>query len=145
MTVLTPQTTGIPRPERSALSAPFWEGCLRHQLRYQRCRRCSSALFDPAPLCRNCGSTDLGWELSSGVGTVYSWSIVWRPQAPAFSTPYAVAIVQLDEGYHMITNIIGCTTADVRTGMRVTVEFHDVGDDVHLPYFRPLKGSDGAR
>jgi uncharacterized OB-fold protein len=133
-----PQSAGIPLPEPSAVSAPFWDGCRRHELRYQRCHRCSTALFDPASRCRTCGSSDLHWERSNGLGTIYSWSIVWRPQVPAFSVPYAVAIVRLDEGYDMVTNIIGCPPDEVRTGLRVIVEFHDVGDGVHLPYFRPL-------
>jgi uncharacterized OB-fold protein len=62
---------------------------------------------------------------------------------PAFSVPYAVAIVRLDEGYDMVTNIIGCSPDEVRTGTRVIVEFHDVGEGVNLPYFRPLVARDG--
>jgi len=144
VTLLVPQSAGIPLPEPSTVSTPFWDGCRCHELRYQRCRRCSTALFDPASMCRTCGSSDLRWERSNGRGTVYSWSIVWRPQVPTFSVPYAVAIVRLDEGYHMVTNIIGCSADEVRTGMSVAVEFHDVGEGVHLPYFRPLVGPDGT-
>ena len=68
---------------------------------------------------------------------MYSWSIVWRPQTPAFVTPYAVAIIDLDEEYQMVSNVIGCAPDEIHLGMRVVVQFHDVGDGVVIPYFRP--------
>jgi uncharacterized OB-fold protein len=71
------------------------------------------------------------------MGTVYSWSIVWRPQTPSFEAPYAVAIVDLDEGYQMIANIIGCDHESVHSGMRVSVAFHPISDTVTLAYFSP--------
>ena len=137
MTNLMPQAEGIPLPVPSELTRHFWEGCANHELLYQRCPACGSALFDPSLMCRVCGSDHLGWERSEGAGSLYSWSTVWRPQAPAFSVPYVVAVVELDEGYHMITNLIGCRVEDVRIGMRVRVDFRDVGGGVHLPYFSP--------
>jgi uncharacterized OB-fold protein len=62
---------------------------------------------------------------------------VWRPQTPAFEVPYVVAIVDVDEGYQMMTNIVGCKPDDVRVGMRVEVEFRRMSDEITLPYFRP--------
>ncbi|PTR22830.1 hypothetical protein C8K36_11012 [Rhodococcus sp. OK519] len=140
VTVLGPQRAGIPLPTPTVLSRPFWEGCAEGELRYQRCTACGRAEFDPNMLCRGCGSDDLEWQVSAGRGTVYSYTEVTRPQTPAFTSPYVVVIVELDEGYHMVSNIVGCTTADVRIGMPVAVEFHEIDGGVVLPYFAPTAG-----
>jgi uncharacterized OB-fold protein len=68
---------------------------------------------------------------------------VWRPQTPAFEVPYAPAIVELDEGYFMITNVIGCDPGDLFSGMRVVVQFHPAGGGILLPYFRPADAAVG--
>jgi len=137
MTLLHPQPPGIPLPTPSPLTQPFWDGCARRELRYQSCTACGRAIFDPAYACRFCGATELAWKLSAGRGSVYSWSTVWRPQAPEFVTPYVAAIVALDEGYQMVTNIVGCAVDDVRTELPVQVTFHDAGA-LTLPYFQPV-------
>ena len=134
---LRPQLGDLPHARPTALSAPFWEQCARGVLTFQRCSSCGSAGFPPAEMCRECLSTDLAWEASAGRGTVYSWTVVHRPVTPAFDTPYAPAIVTLDEGYQMITNLIGIAPEDIRAGMPVVVEFHQAGSGPHLPYFRP--------
>ena len=90
---LVPQPATIPPPTPSAHSKPYWDGTRIGELRYQRCEACATPLFDPAVICRKCGSRALRWERSAGLGTVYSWTVVWRPQQPAFVVPYAPAIV----------------------------------------------------
>jgi uncharacterized OB-fold protein len=105
---------------------------------YQRCQDCSQPVFDPAPMCRWCNSTALVWQQSAGLGTVYSWTVAWRPQSPAFRTPYCPAIIDMDEGYQILSNVIGCWCNQVFVGMRVQVEFHDYGE-LALPYFRPAR------
>ena len=75
------------------------------------------------------------WEHSGGQGEIYSWTVVRRPVTAEFEPPYAPAIVTLDEGYQMLTNIVGVTPEDLAIGMRVQVRFHAVGADVTLPYF----------
>ena len=135
---LVPQPATIPRPYPSAVSEPYWEGAKRGELLFQRCGACGHAEFDPAILCRKCGSRDLAWERSAGLGTVYSWTVVWRPQQPSFVVPYAPAIVDMDEGYQILANVVGCDVADLAVGQRVTVEFHPVAEGYALPYFRPV-------
>ena len=137
---LEPQRPGIPLPQPTALTRPFWDGCARSELWYQRCTSCSGAVFDPALLCRRCGGADLAWSRSAGRGTVYSWSVVWRPPAPGFEVPYAVAIVDVDEGYQIITNIVACAPEAIHLGMPVEVTFHPIGDGIAFPYFRPVPG-----
>jgi|tagenome__1003787_1003787.scaffolds.fasta_scaffold19836533_2 uncharacterized OB-fold protein len=135
---LVPQPAAIPAPMPSPLSQHYWDACARGELLFQRCAHCGKPNFDPALLCRHCGSRDLGWEQSAGNGTVYSWTVVWRPQQPSFVVPYAPAIVDIDEGYQMLANIVGCDVADLAVGMPVAVEFHPVSDGFAIPYFRPV-------
>ena len=135
--MLQAQEEGIPLPEPTVTSQPFWDGCARGELLFQRCVRCGKALFNPTPVCRYCTSADLRWERGEGRGTIYSWTIAWRPQHPSFKVPYAAVIVDLDEGYQMLSNLVECDAEDVHVGMRVVVTFHAVGKGIHLPYFRP--------
>jgi uncharacterized protein len=137
MMILQPQQPGIPLPEPTALSRPFWDGCVQGELRYQRCEACERAEFDPAWACRGCGASSLAWQVSSGRGHIYSHTVVWRPQTPEFTVPYAVVIVTLDEGFQLLTNLIGCPVDRVRVGLRVRVAFHDVGGGITLPYVEP--------
>ena len=134
MTDLQPQTGPVPHAS-SHVSAPFWQGCRDSELRYQRCEGCGQPNFPPTEHCRQCLSDDLVWMQSGGVGEIYSWTVVHRPVTAEFAPPYAPAIVTLDEGYQMLTNIVGVEPDSVQVGMRVQVEFHAVGPDVTLPYF----------
>ena len=134
MTTLRPQTGPVPHAS-SYLSAPFWQGCHAGELRYQHCAACGLANFPPTEHCRQCLSAELEWRTSRGAGEIYSWTVVHRPVTAEFEPPYAPAIVTLDEGYQMLTNIVGVAPEDVAVGMRVQVQFHAVGPDVTLPYF----------
>ncbi len=138
MTVLGPQTGAIPAPYPGPLTQPFWDGCARRELLFQRCGQCRHATHTPAYVCSNCASQDLTWERSAGTGSIYSWTTVWRPQIPAFEVPYVAIIVAMDEEWEILSNLIGCAPDDVAIGMRVEVDFHDVQGGFTLPYFRPL-------
>ncbi len=135
------------RPARRARSvdAPFWQGCAEAQLRFQRCESCAAANFPPAEHCVNVCPSALEWERSAGNGVVYSWTVVHRAATPVFATPYAPAIIEMAEGYQILTNIIGCRDAQLRVGLAVTVDFRVVGDDLWLPYFRPSRHEPHAR
>ena len=137
MTDLTPQRAAVPHAVPGPLTAPFWQGCADRVLLFQRCRACSAANFPPTEHCRQCLSFDVDWERSSGIGVVYSWTVVHRAATPVFETPYAPAIVTLAEGYQMLSNMIGVPPDEVRVGMAVQVDFREVSADLWLPYFRP--------
>lgn len=136
MTALQQQTEGIPLPFPTPTSEPFWDGCREGKLLYQRCQACGTTLFNPAAACRRCLSPDLSWEESAGLGSVYSWTVVWRPQTPAFTVPYAVIIIDMDEGYQMLSSLIDCDSEVLRLGRRVKVDFRKISDEITLPYFR---------
>jgi hypothetical protein len=127
----------IPLPRPTALSRPHWDGCREGVLRVQRCRDCGHFVFIPQPLCTRCQSDALDWTASSGRGVVYSYSVVHRPPRPAFAVPYVVAIVELEEGWHMLTNVVECRPEDVRVGLPVEVAFRRMSDEITLPCFRP--------
>jgi uncharacterized protein len=135
VSLLAPQSGAITLPVPSELSAPFWEACRQHRLTYLACPTCGAAQFNPAPLCRHCNATSLERRDSAGRGTIDTWSMVWRGPTPAFTVPYAPAIVALDEGFHMISNIVGCLPEEVASGRRVVVTFHELPDGTVLPYF----------
>jgi uncharacterized OB-fold protein len=135
---LQPQTGPLPHAN-SPLSVPFWQGCQSAELRYQRCDECGLANFPPTEHCRQCLSAELRWTNSGGVGEIYSWTVVYRPVTPEFEPPYAPAIITLDEGYQMLSNVVGVAPGDLAIGMRVQVHFHVVGPDLTLPYFTSQK------
>jgi uncharacterized protein len=142
VTSLRPQSGPVPHGQ-SQVSHPFWEGCRSGELRYQRCAACGLSNFPPTEHCRQCLGSDLAWTRSDGVGEIYSWTVVHRPVTPEFEPPYAPAIITLDEGYQMLTNIVGVAAEDLAVGARVQVEFHAVGADLTLPYFKPYFTAQG--
>ena len=128
----------LPRfPERD--SQPFWEATKNHELKYQKCGDCGTVVFYPKHHCTSCGSSNLTWQTSKGVGNVYTYSIVRANRSPAFMeyVPYVLAYVDLDEGFRMMTNIVGTARPDdVKVGMRVKVKWED-HEEVALPLFEP--------
>jgi uncharacterized OB-fold protein len=133
---LEPQAEGIPILDPSPLTQPFWDGCREGRLRYQRCTACGAAIFNPAHVCRICTSSALEWTDSNGLGSIFSYTICHRPMTPQFTDVYAPVIVDLDEGYQMLSNLVGCTVAEAAVGMAVKVRFHALGERT-LPYFEP--------
>jgi uncharacterized OB-fold protein len=127
----------IPLPHPTNLSQPHWEGCRKGVLRVQRCKDCSTYVFIPRHVCTNCQSDALEWVESSGQGSVYSLTTVHRPQRPEFEPPYTVAIIELEEGWHMLTNLVECEPEDVRVGLPVEVIFRKMSEEITLPLFRP--------
>ena len=125
----------IPTPE----TRPFWEAALRGELAIQRCVPGSHFYFYPRPVCPQCGSTDVEWVTVSGRATLYSYVINHRP-APGFEAdaPYAIAVVELEEGPRMMTNIVGVenTPENLVLDMPLEVVFEPRGDYA-VPLFRP--------
>ena len=137
MAVLRPQPR-FPEPD----TQPFWDATKRRELTYQTCDRCDAVIFYPRRHCPECGSRDTTWRVSKGEGTVYSFSVIMQSRHPAFADlgPYAVAYVDLDEGFRVMSNIVGVEdpVRDVKCDMRVRLRWEDQGaDEVALPMFEP--------
>jgi hypothetical protein len=122
---------------------PFWEGVKQRELRYQTCNDCKQVVFYPRLHCPQCGSGSLRWNVSRGEGTVYTYSVVRQNRMPGFIDlgAYCVAYVDLDEGFRMLTNVVGGAdpTRDVHIGQRVRVEFEQQDEGEYpIPVFRPV-------
>lgn len=129
-----------PLPRIDAESKGFWEACQRHELYVQQCRACGARRYYPRALCPTCLSDDTDWVLSSGRGTVYTYTVTYQNQAAGFrdELPYVLAYVELTDGVRMLTNIVGCDPKGVTIGMPVEVTFEDVTPEVTLPKFKPV-------
>lgn len=128
-----------PIPEPTPETAEFWAGTARHELMIQRCQACGRHQFPPRIFCTACSSREVGWVRSQGLASVRSFTVVRRPVSEAFAgdVPYIVALVVLDEGPTLMTNIIGCKTEELRIGMRVTVCFDTRTPSCAIPQFAP--------
>jgi uncharacterized OB-fold protein len=122
--------------EPSALTTEFWKAAAEHRLVAPRCNRTGRYFFPPERCVPGTDSTDWSYVESGGRGTVYTFSVVYRPMSPDFEVPYIVAVVDLDEGCAMLTNIVDCLPDEIRVGMPVEVTFLDV-EGGSLPVFRP--------
>jgi len=136
---MTTQSYGLPVPEPNALTQPFWDAARRHELVVQRCRPGSHLFFYPREYCPVCLSGELEWVAVSGRGRLYSHTVVNQPGDPRFQSriPYVYAVVQLDEGPRMVSNLVDCAPEDARVDMCVAVTFDDVTPQISLPKFRP--------
>lgn len=128
----------FPEPD----TEPFWEATKAHELTYQVCDACAKVVFFPRRHCVHCLGTSLTRKVSKGEGTLYSYSVVRQNRDPRFEPlgAYAVAWVDLDEGFRLLTNVVGVDdlTTGLRIGQRVRVEWQDQGEGlVSLPLFRP--------
>ena len=120
---------------------PFWDATKNHELRYQQCAKCDGVIFYPRRHCVHCTSLEIVSKVSKGEGTVYNYSVVRRTKHPAFESlaPYWIAWVDLDEGFRMLTHIVGVddSSEPLKIGQRVRVEWQDC-DDLAFPVFRPI-------
>jgi len=128
-----------PAPRPSPESMPFWEAAKTHRLLLPHCNACGKFWFPPSRRCPHCLSPDFVWRDSKGTGRVYSFVVYNRVYHPAFEgdVPYVVAIVELDEGPRMLSNIVAIAPDLVRCDMCVRVTFKDSGSGMTIPKFVP--------
>lgn len=126
-------------PQPTPETQPFWDGAKQGELRLQRCQECANVIFPPRSFCPRCTGRKLSWFRASGRGTVYSYVIHHRP-VPGFTPPYSIAVVQLEEGPRMMTNIVNCpqTPEAIELDMPVEVVFTRISEELSLPLFQPV-------
>jgi len=131
----------LPKPDQD--SEPYWEGTRRHELLLQQCSACRRFRFYPRSLCPFCFSDAFNWRAAAGRGSVYSFTVVHRAPFPSFrdKIPYVLALIELEEGVRMMSNVVDCDPAQVRIGMPVVVVFDAVTEEITLPKFRPAPGA----
>ena len=137
MSEAKPQRKPLPRIDEE--SRPWWEALARRELYVQACGSCGTRRLPPRALCPACLSSAVRWLRCSGRGVVYAHTVTFQNQAPGFreALPYVLAIVELEEGPRLMTNVVGCDPRAVRIGMPVEVVFEDVTPEVTLATFRP--------
>jgi uncharacterized protein len=131
-----------PIPVASVESKPYWEALRQHRLVMQRCDSCGRFWFPPSVHCPHCTSAESTWTPLSGRGKVFSYVVYHRVYHPGFANevPYTVALIELEEGPRMISNVIGIPPDKVTCEMPVQVVFEDIGDVATLPKFAPQSG-----
>ncbi len=127
----------LPTPDLE--SQPFWDAAKEGKLLIQRCLTCKEAIFYPRPFCPHCWSEEVEWITASGKATMYTWSVVYRNDLPPFGerVPYVAAVVDLEEGPRMMTNVVECEFDDLSVGMALEVVFNPISEEFTLPQFRP--------
>jgi len=130
-----------PLPEINEENRPYWEAAKRQALKLQKCVDCNQYRYPPAPICPRCLSINAEWVRVSGRGRVYTWAVFHQVYHPAFKedVPYNVAVIKLDEGPQLISNVVACNTEDIYTDMLVEVVFEKITEEVTLPKFRPVE------
>tara|TARA_B100000315_G_C14283758_1_gene454221 strand:+ start:11 stop:421 length:411 start_codon:yes stop_codon:yes gene_type:complete len=128
-----------PLPTIVGETKPFWDSCRQGRLIIQKCESCGEYQFYPRGICAHCWSNDVAWVQSSGKGTVWTFTVTYQNRTPGFAedVPYVLAMVELDEGVKMFTNIVDCNPKDVKIGMPVEVTFVQATGQITIPYFKP--------
>ena len=142
MPTLPDAKPGRPIPSPTPETQHYWDGAREGELRLQRCVDHGHVYFPPRPFCPECSSRDVEVFAASGRGSLYSYVIHHRPM-PGFEPPYAIAVVELEEGPRMLTNIVDTpqTPEALVLDMPVTVAFEELNDEISLPVFRPAEAS----
>jgi uncharacterized OB-fold protein len=125
------------RPARSRDTDFFWHGLKEHKLLLQKCSACGEMRHPPTPVCPTCHSFEIEYVESTGKGTVYTYTVHHYPPIPGFTAPFAVVVVDLEEGVRMVANL-DMPVDEVHIGQPVVVYFEDQPDDWTVPVFRPV-------
>jgi uncharacterized OB-fold protein len=133
-----------PVPAVHPWSQVFWVGTRAHKLLIQRCCLCKRPVFYPRLYCPHCFAAELEWVPSSGRGTVYSYTVVHNnaPSAFAADMPYVIAVVRLEEGVQMLSNLVECNPDELRCDLPVEVTFEKLDETFTLPKFKPVAAAE---
>ena len=133
----------LPIPVADERTEPFFRGAKEHKLLLPRCRQCGAYRTPGAERCPDCWSTETEWVEASGRGRLYSFGIMHQQYHPAFAEviPYNFAIVELEEGPRLVTNIVDCPNEELRVDMPVEAVYDDVSEETTLVRFRPQQRS----
>lgn len=128
-----------PDPIQRIDTAFFWEACERGEFVAQKCPSCDVLWHPPRPMCPHCHSTEKTVETLSGKGKLMSWVKQVTPGAFGFAEPPVAALIELEEGLRLVSNLEGVATEDIKIGMAVTVDFAKTSGGKAVPIFRPTE------
>ena len=124
-------------PAPAGAAAEFYRFLARGELRLQRCASCATWRHPPRHRCASCGSLDAEWVPASGRGRVFTWTVTHRAVDPAFTPPYAIVVVELEEGPRLVGNVKDLELSDLALDLPVVVEIEHASDAVGIVWFRP--------
>jgi uncharacterized OB-fold protein len=133
-----------PLPVEDADSSHFWAGCRNQKLLLQHCQGCNKARYPASAFCPHCTGRSFEWRESAGRGEIYSWVVVRHPvpkEVYGQEVPYVIALIDLQEGVRMASNVVGCDPDAVHAAMQLQVVFKSVTPEVTLPLFSPWVAS----
>jgi uncharacterized protein len=125
-----------PLPTPSKISQPFWDSCKAESMQIQRCEDCGTHAFYPVYICPECASRRLTWTPVSGRGKIYTFTVAAKS---SFETdgPLVVALVELEEGAMMVSNIKTADPQALKIGSTVRLSYERISDEITLPMFEP--------
>jgi uncharacterized OB-fold protein len=128
----------LPLPKPSNETEPFWAAVQERRLVVPKCENCGTLTFPPTVACPACAADRFTWAPVSGRGTIYSFTVYHRVYHPAFKgkVPYVVAVVALEEGPRIISNVVGIPPGEVTCELPVSVIFEEVRDGYLIPKFQ---------
>lgn len=129
-------------PPETELTRPFWDATKSERFLVQWCGACNTPIFYPREVCPQCLSSEsLEWRESAGTGQVHAVSVQHRPANPLMAdrVPYAVAIVELDDGIRLMSNVVNCDPETVTVGQQVQLTWEPLSDGRNLPLFELSK------
>ena len=132
-----------PLPQPTPWSAPYWEAARRHDFVLQHCADCDAPIMYPRKFCPTCLGENLEFRPSAGTGEIYALTVQVAGPPSGFEDrlPYVIAVIRLDEGVQLMSNIVGLNRESAKVGDRVTVDFETAEDGATvLPVFRLVKG-----
>lgn len=129
-----------PFPRINDDNRDFWDGCSKHELRFQKCCSCNHVRWPAALICPKCHSKETTWIISSGKGKLYTYAVYHIAYHNGFKSelPYVVGVVELEEGPRFLSNIVECDSQNLKCDMKMEVIWEDISQDISLPKFRPL-------
>ena len=126
-------------PNVTEENAPYWRSARAHALELPFCMACERAFYPVQHRCPRCLGDRVEWRPVSGRAAVYSWVVVHQVYDPSFAdrVPYVAAVVELEEGPRLVTNIVNCAPQAMKRAMAVRAVYKDLDDEVALVYFEP--------
>jgi uncharacterized OB-fold protein/acyl dehydratase len=135
-----PAVPGRIRPPRGHDNGWWWNLVDQGKLPIQSCNQCGALHHPPRPMCNQCRSMEMGWIEASGRAKLHSFTVIHHPQFPGYDFPIVAALVDLEEGTRMVSNVVGCSPEDIEIGMALEGFIHEDADGFKLPLFRPAGG-----
>lgn len=124
-----------PDPIQRIDSAFFWEACERGELVVQKCQGCNACWHPPRPICPACHSTEKAPEKLSGRAKLLSWVRQVKPAAFGFPESPIAILVELEEGFRLVSNLEGVEAEDIKIGMALEVSFAKTSGGKSVPVF----------